>query len=123
MGVDVNLYAEGAVSDAELAAANAYLDERLYGRDTYYEHWLARSEYGHDRIEFCTLSRYYGPSYERGDWPTIYGYILAMRAALPNCVVRYGGDTDPDAPEADDEYLAEIWEHFLGPHGADYRQP
>ena len=126
MGVDATLYAQGDVSDAELDAANKYLSERLrgapgggYGNGL----WLGRSEDDFpDRIEFDTLGRYYGPGYERGDWPTIYGYIVTLRAALPSCTVHYGPDSEWDnLLEVTDESLAEMWAHFLGPHGADYR--
>lgn len=119
MGVDVVLYAKGEVSDAELEAANCFLSARLYGRS---DDWLGRSAYDPDVVEFDSWGRYYGPGYERGDWPTIYGHIVALRAALPGCTVHYGADSDMDDPPAvTDADLAKIWAHFLGPHGADYR--
>ena len=80
------------------------------------EEWFASP-----RVNVCTMSRYYGPGYERGPWPDIYGAIRTLQAAFPEAKVFYGGDTSDDGIECTGEYLAEIWEHFLGPHGNDYR--
>lgn len=123
MGVDVNLYAQGVVTDDELVAANAYLTEHL-GEHDEHDEWLSRSDsYDTPRVEFCTWNRYYGPGYERGPWPTIYGHIRALRAALPKCAIHYGGDSDEWGVECDDAYLEEIWQHWLGPDGQAYRRP
>jgi hypothetical protein len=117
MGIDVNLYAIGTVTDDELTAANAFLAEREV-RAT-----LSRYRWRHDRIEAdMNGARYYGPHYERGPWPEIHLAIVSVAAALPNCVVHYGGDTDPESPEATPEALAEIWAHWLSPHWNDYRK-
>lgn len=121
MGIDVNLYAVGKVTAAGLEAAEVFISERCDDRDGCYETWLRRSAYGPDRIEFQTLHRYYGPGYERGPWPVIHNYIVTLRAALPGCTVHYGGDSDwGNSPEATDDYLAEIWQHYLGPDGFAY---
>ena len=123
MGVDVNLYAEGVVTDQELAEAEKYMEARcsyMRWRDDQDTGLLERSRFEPNRIEVSTGVRYYGPGYERGSWPQIYGAIAALRAALPNCKVFYGGDTTDDGIEATDEYLASIWRHWLGPHGDDY---
>lgn len=129
MGIDVNLYAVGEVSDEQLAVAEEYMTARVpamawdVGND---EHrvLLKRTEYPEpDRIEVNTGMRYYGPGYERGDWPTIAGAILCLRAALPlGCRVFYGGDTTDDGPEATDELLAEYGLHWLGPDGDSYHR-
>ena len=120
MGVDVNLYAKGVVTDNELMRANDYITERLGVCDLFYSDWLTRSDY--DRVAFSTMQRYYGPHYERGDWPTIYSDIRVLKGALPECTVHYGGDYDNECPEVDDNYLDDIWNHWLGPHGQDYRK-
>ena len=125
MGIDVNLYAEGHVSDERLAEATAYMLDRCYIVDTFDGKFPALerdNSYDHPRIRVSTMSRYYGAGYERGDWPSIYGAIRLLQTALPGCVVHYGGDTDDDAPEVTEESLAETWAHFLGPNGDDYRQ-
>jgi hypothetical protein len=123
MGVDVNLYAEGRITDEELAAANEFMAQRVYPRDDY-EHEIGFGSLVRDnlageweRIEFRTLSRYYGPGYERGDWPYIHNVIVCMRAALPSCKVFYGGDTTDYGIEVTDELMAEYWMHWLSADG------
>lgn len=128
MGLDVNLYAEGEVSDDELSTADQFVMTRSviaggYGRTEM--NALARADedwFDAPRIEFLTSSRYYGQGYERGDWPAIYGAIRLMQAALPDCRIFYGSDSSDEGIECTEEYLAEMWAHFLGPHGDNYRQ-
>lgn len=128
MGVDVNLYVEIAPTDAELAAADAFFvarsrigdawqenDDKILYRDV--EEWFESP-----RVAVSTLARYYGPGYERGDWPTIYGAIRVLQAAFRGAKVFYGGDSSDDGVECTDEYLAEIWRHFLGHDGDAYHQ-
>src|SRR5690349_3019641 len=126
MGIDVNLYAEGEVSDEELAAANLYMINRcdiaddwqktgnVLNRDD--EEWFTAP-----RVALSTMVRFYGEGYERGPWPNIYGAIRLLQTALPGCKVFYGGDSTDDGIECTEEYLAEVWAHFLGPNGDDYR--
>ena len=123
MGIDVILYAVGDVTDETLAAANAYLEEHLGEHDKYADAWLIRSKWEPERVEFSTFNRYYGPGYERGPWPFIYSHIRALERALPACAIFYGGDTDDDGSPVSDPMLEEMWEHWLGPHGQDYRKP
>lgn len=124
MGIDVNLYAVGEVTDEELAEAEAYMQARISGiawRDGGDATILVRSKYADDgRIEVNTGHRYYGPGYERGPWHTISAAILCLRVALPNCQVFYGGDSSDDGLLADDDLLTEYWLHFLGPDGDAY---
>lgn len=124
MGVDVNLYAEADPSPEELATAEEFFTARSnigYGAEANLViedmEWFSRP-----RVTVDTMARYYGPGYERGPWPDIYGAIRTLQAAFPEAKVFYGGDTSDDGIECTDEYLAEIWEHFLGPHGDDYRR-
>ncbi|WP_022886382.1 hypothetical protein [Glaciibacter superstes] len=115
MGVDVNLYAMGTVTDAEIEVANRFFEEREI-RGT-----LGRTSWDPDRIDVdMNGARYYGPGYERGPWPEIHTAIIALVAALPGCTVHYGGDSDPDAPEVDEDALAEMWAHWLSPRWDDY---
>ena len=127
MGIDVNLYAEGDVTDDELAAANTYLIARCDIADEWDKTGSVLARVNHEwlprpRIELKTMVRYYGECYERGPWPNIYGAIRLMQTALPQCRVFYGGDTSAEGIECSEEYLAELWEHFLGPHGDDYHE-
>ena len=39
------------------------------------------------------MSRYYGKSYARGDWPTIHHTILWLQKNISDCEVWYGGDS------------------------------
>lgn len=120
MGIDVNMYATGTVTDEQFAEAVAYLELHL-GKPEYGDAWIEHDR-DEGRIYFQSMDRYYGPGYERGYWPSIYSEILALRTALPGCSVHYGSDTSDDADEIDDAELARIWEHWLGPHGQDYRR-
>lgn len=121
MGVDVNLYAIGEVTDEQLAEAEKLVTSR--GLDVGWEGSpaLERAKYyDDDRIELNTLSRYYGPDYERGSWPSIFAMIRVLQAALPQCSIYYGGDTTDDGEEVTPEMLEGIWRHWLGPDGDGY---
>lgn len=131
MGIDVNLYAVGEVSDERLAEAEAFLVERELRiawttdpADNEAPRPNLRREpdgmFDEERVEFLTFSRYYGPGYERGTWPDIFTAILALRAALPECTVFYGGDTTDYGMECTDEFLGSLWEHWLSPKWDDY---
>ena len=126
MGIDVNLYVHADPNPERLLEAEAYFVARSDFGDAWgdpatilcvdNEEWFAQP-----RVVVSTLSMYYGPGYERGDWPRIYGAIRVLQAAFPGCSVFYGGDSTDDGIECTDEHLAKIWAHFLGPNGADYR--
>ncbi|MCP5028568.1 MAG: hypothetical protein GY929_20010 [Actinomycetia bacterium] len=119
MGVDVNLYAIGEVSDEELNQADAWFFARaredLNRADATYDQELA------NRIKVNTPARFYGPGYERGHWPDIYNMIRCLQAALPGCTVHYGGDSEDDALEVTEEMLSETWGHWLSDDGLNYR--
>jgi hypothetical protein len=126
MGIDVTLYAEGEITDEEIAAGIALIQPRCSIVDTFDGKYPVLAREDHDwlpapRVSLSTMNRYYGPYYERGDWPGIYGAIRLMQAAFPGRKVFYGGDTDEIGQECTEEFLAGIWEHFVGPHGDDYR--
>lgn len=117
MGLDVNLYALGKVTDEQLQAANEFLLERhVVGFD---ENPLIRSSLP-DRIEWCTISRFYGIGYERGYWPNIHHAIVCISAALPHCEVFYGNDCRDDGEKITRTMLNKLWEHWLGPDGRAY---
>lgn len=126
MGVDVNLYVTGDVTDDEVARVNALLLDRC---PQFVDDWTGEGvvfgpadAYDEPRWQVSTMSRYYGKGYERGDWPKICGAIMLLRLALPGRDVHYGGDSDDDSPKVDDEWLAETWAHWAGPGGDDYHR-
>ncbi|TIC78798.1 hypothetical protein [Nocardioides sp. GY 10127] len=127
MGVDVNLYVEADPNPERLAKAEEFFIARsdLADTDDRFPHALILTvddlSSGRPRVEVNTLSRYYGPCYERGNWPRIYGAIRVLQAAFPGEKVFYGGDSSDDGVECTEEYLAEVWAHFLGPNGDAYR--
>lgn len=122
MGVDVELHAVGTVTDDEVASANRYLVKRGV-RGEYVSQWpLMRSEWG---VRWDTLHRFYGRGYERGPWPQIYNAIVCLRAALPHCEVRYGGDSDdrePPGEVVDDGWLSGMWRYWLSDEGVGYHE-
>jgi hypothetical protein len=122
MGMDVNLYVEGDVFEAHLQAANAFaLARGVSGLDTG-DTPFVRRDYTPVRIEWRTLTRFYGLHYERGHWPAIHNAIRVMQGAFPGMVVHYGSDSFDEAPEVTDDFLAELWDHWLGPDGRAYSQ-
>lgn len=127
MGVDATLYAAGYVSDRQLAAANAYMRERGVtgnGDDQSSDPLVRDPHAEYSRVKWDTWHRYYGPGYERGHWPTIHNAIVCLRAALPHCRIFYGTEeVDPyQCRKVTDEWLAEIWAHWLGPDGCAYHR-
>lgn len=75
------------------------------------------AEPGEQFIEAHLWSRYYGPRYERGDWPTIKAVIEFLRRHVPDGAVWYGGDSSGVlAEEMTDERIAQIHGHYLD-HG------
>ena len=85
--------------------------------------WSVTHHQDLDLLELNCMTRYYGPGYERGPWEQIYAAIRALAAMYPGQKVYYGGDSDDvdQLPEATPERLEEIWLHYIGPHGDDYR--
>lgn len=99
MGVDVVLKARTDVplTEPEFSAMKAALYERFPGE--VFESWrwpdLEFDPYEPvQTVELNTGWRYYGPGYERGDWPAIrevgdwFATVIGGRGE-----VRYGGDT------------------------------
>jgi hypothetical protein len=76
-------------------------------------------EQGEQFIEVHLWGRYYGPGYERGDWPTIDAICRWFEHRLPGCEVWYGGDSSGvEAEWMSDIVREEMWEHFAT-HGHD----
>lgn len=119
MGLDVTLFIEGDASDEQIEKA-----DELFAERGQLEPWggvyFERLNYRPRRVQHSTLMRYYGPGYERGNWPAIHADILLMRAAFPGMKVYYGHDCQDEYEEATDEVLADIWKHWTGPGGKAY---
>ena len=130
MGVDVLLYAETTPTAQELEAARD-LFRRSHIADDYYVDGEVKweclefefeTEWSTPRVVANVTCRYWGPGYERGDWPGIFGAIRLLQAAFPSARVFYGGDSTDHGLECTEELLGEYWEHFTGPNGNDYRE-
>lgn len=74
-------------------------------------------EIGEQFIEAHLSDRYYGPGYERGDWPNIFAVFMWLKANIPECFVWYGGDSSGvEAEEMTPEFLNRMWQHYVS-HG------
>lgn len=62
-------------------------------------------------LEVSTMSRYYGPGYERGDWPRIAATLIWMTHNLPG-VTYYGGDNCDDLLEATPGFIQEMFDYW-----------
>lgn len=136
MGVDVEMYArlEKPPSDELMAEVEEFFRSRLVmgsGKgsrpDKGWEEYPYLEVVERDDewfVELRTLDRYWGPGYERGDWPSIYGYWRAFEAFWPGQVYYHGDGYYPG--EVGEPFSAEkaeaYWEHWSGPHGDDYAQ-
>lgn len=58
--------------------------------------------------EVVGLGRYYGPDYERGEWPRLAGVLLACHAHPDVDVVWYGGDAEDEIAECPVARVLEI---------------
>lgn len=131
MGVDVNLYAETTCSPERLEQAEEVFFSRNAQADRYEPEgdrggWLSLSydadeEWHAPRVTANVQTRYWGIGYERGDWPGIYGSIRLLQALFPEAKVYYGGDHSDHGVECTEDYLAELWAHYLSPAGDAYR--
>ena len=64
------------------------------------------------RFRVSLGGRFYGPGYERGNWPLYMNLRRWFLTKLPGCKVFYGGDTSEWIPEFTHEMEAEFWQHF-----------
>lgn len=129
MGLDAQLYftTTRKVSKEELADLNYRFKEAVsfgWGDFPIEEKNFTRN--GLPYYEVCSLSRYYGEGYERGDFPEIYMTFQWIKGNFENAVIYYGGDTydDKDSFETPilDEYEEEsLIEHWVKNGGLPYR--
>jgi len=61
--------------------------------------------------EVDSLTRYYAPGYERGEWPSIAAVLMQLHEAPEVEVVWYGGDGM--VGECDVERVLEISRHYM----------
>jgi hypothetical protein len=96
MGVDVELKVRTfePLTDDELAEVDAAFIEQFGLEFEDDDHRISRDKYEGDGCIIDSLDRYYGPGYERGQWPRIraMGDWLAVRFG-ETAEVRYGGDS------------------------------
>lgn len=70
-------------------------------------------KWGETFYEVHLWSRYYGPGYERGDWPAIRSIIEFFHHNYAGLAVWYGGDSSGVCAElADADLLAEMNAHY-----------
>ena len=119
MGVDADFYLKGKWTNEQKTSFREAAKERFIWDDySKLEEWEEN-----EWLEFHTLSRYYGPGYERGSWPHIYAIFLLLRHHFPDTQLFYGGDSMPDeCLEMTDEELSKMWAHYLSPDGENYRK-
>jgi len=126
MGLDVQIWARGIITDEQIAHMKEAFAERMDG----FAWWAGESpEYGPEGgeriVELPSMVRFYGEGYERGPWPEIYAAIMLFRSCFPGSVVSYASDSsypeDGDM-EATDDTLAATWAHWLSPHWDDYHR-
>lgn len=63
-------------------------------------------------IEVSTACAYYGPGYERGEWPMISSILKFLRERLPDSLVVYGPDSGEDVEVVNDEFLLKMWRYW-----------
>lgn len=64
------------------------------------------------RIIVHVASRYYGPGYERGDWPIIAAIAYWLQHRL-GAAVYYGGDSGGALELLTSQLTAHLWSHFV----------
>lgn len=111
MGLDaiIAVRADG-ITDQDITDARRYFADRNVSRALPERHI-------DDWVQIYADTRYYGPWYERGDWPRIYALILMMNTVFDR-PVHYTDDTQylPDTGPVTESQLARIWTHYLDPH-------
>jgi len=124
MGVDAVVYVqlEETISNEELAMLSSDIVEAFYSVEftTNKEYgWspLTRDTEGRNALQVFWALWFYGPGYERGDWPNISGVLDWLQGRFgEKATVLYGGDCGnipEDLRQWTPEHKAEIWEHFI----------
>lgn len=69
-----------------------------------------------------SLTRYYGPGYERGPWPAIHACLLDLLADPNVEKVWYGSDCQEGLDEVSLEYLTLVNLHYIDNADRPYRK-
>jgi hypothetical protein len=121
MGIDAMVYAEGRLTDELTGQLTDRFPDSEW-EDHTNEGWTKHP--GRTFIVWTSLSRYYGPGYERGDWPTIARAIETLRSVVGH--VYYHGDNSGwygDHPQHTVADTEQMWAHWRGPKWDDYYLP
>ena len=73
-------------------------------------------------LDVNVSSRYYGPGYERGNWPLIDGVCQWLGLRLPAAQVFYGGDSGSELALVTPEFREFMWRHFTAVGHTPYRE-
>lgn len=64
------------------------------------------------RVNVNIALRYYGPGYERGNWPLIGATLIWLKNQPKIEAVHYGSDADDSAELVTYSYLDTAWQHW-----------
>ena len=121
MGLNAEIWVLGEHPVEQVEKAEALFANRLPG--FLLNNRIDVNPYGDSMLNLGGLGRYYGPGYERGNWPEIYAAIRLAQYCFPDSVVIYTPDSeipDPDDEATSADELADIWRHWLGENGHAY---
>jgi hypothetical protein len=117
MGIDADFYLKGKWTDSQKTDFEESAKERGF-----WDEYTDLKDYG-DHLNYRSLSRYYGPGYERGYWPYIRATFMLLKHHFPDAVLLYGGDSDiEDCEEVTDEFVAKMDAYWLSENGQNYRK-
>lgn len=72
--------------------------------------------------ELSSMTRYYGPHYERGPWPFIAAYLLELMADQNVEAIWYGGDDRDFLEPVTFEWLTQMNLHYADNGERPYRE-
>ena len=93
MGIDSILRFKETKNDESINDL-AYRLAKQIGHDAFYEHPCISTSYDYEESGWYNVrlwSKYYGPGYERGNWPTLRGMLIFLDANTVGA--EYGPDT------------------------------
>lgn len=110
MGIDVEIVirAKPGYTPPEPSHIDGRVSERSYN-----------DGYTH---EVSSMTRYYGPGYERGPWPSIAAYLLELLADPNVEAVGYGGDNSDHMEPVTLEWLTQMNLHYIDNCERPYRE-
>lgn len=67
------------------------------------------------------FGRYYGPGYERGNWPDLSMLLKWLKIGIPNVeFIFYGGDSDENYELVSDRFISDMDAYYLSENGRNY---